>query len=358
MSIRFSSEEAFDHVLHVVLAQGLTSPLKRSLLKHGFKDIHAFHMLDDCIIDSLTYDSLEGGDDVPISASDKTLAANFLEYIVHRHCMNDPIKDNWKTVTKDDFDEFRRTTANLIQPRRFLNMTPGLAPESKQASCIESRYQTTTPHIDRETRCNPQKEPDTLSVENHLPQPYLHGTLSGNFTTLMILIGDDAGSTDLVQARAKRNGHGVKKGSHDIMTVIEASVLSLIPPPSVPHRFSRTSIEMGCATLGEIFMPWERGKLNTPVHSVPQAKSIEDDLTDNLDFIPVRNGASHQFRSKKLMELSSTHKVIEVSNCCPRWVHVRQDSSLFNQKAFPCLRLSLPKDVTPHFTRHVFTDIA
>jgi hypothetical protein len=166
-------------------------------------------------------------------------------------------------------------------------------------------------------------------------------------------------STDLSQARAKRNGHGVKKGSHDIVTVIEASVLSLIPPPSVPHRFSRTSIEMEYATSEEIFMPWERGKLNTPVHSAPQANSIEDDLSDNLDFIPVRNDASHQFRLNKGMEkLSSTHKVIGVSKCCPRWVHVRQDSSVLNQNAFPCLRLSLPKDVTPHFTRHEFMDIA
>jgi hypothetical protein len=46
-----TSKIALDHVMDIVLARGPTSPLKQSLLKHGFTDIDAFHMLDDQIID-------------------------------------------------------------------------------------------------------------------------------------------------------------------------------------------------------------------------------------------------------------------------------------------------------------------
>jgi hypothetical protein len=76
-----ASKVAFDHVKQNVLAQGDFSPLKQTLMKIGFKDIHAFHMLDDCIIDCLTYDKPGGEMDVPLPMFDKILIDSFLGYM-------------------------------------------------------------------------------------------------------------------------------------------------------------------------------------------------------------------------------------------------------------------------------------
>jgi hypothetical protein len=82
---RNSSKNAFDHVLDKVLNRGDTSPLKKSLIKNGFTDIHSLAMISDDIIDTLTYDDPDNSlTDVPIITADKALLSIFFGFVLHR----------------------------------------------------------------------------------------------------------------------------------------------------------------------------------------------------------------------------------------------------------------------------------
>jgi hypothetical protein len=103
---RALAKAAFDHVLDVVLGCDNTSPLKKSLLRERFNDVHSFCQLTNEIIDDLQYDT-DTEKDIRVTAGDKGLLKAFLDYISYRHRNGNPIEDNWTDITVEEFDTFR-----------------------------------------------------------------------------------------------------------------------------------------------------------------------------------------------------------------------------------------------------------
>jgi hypothetical protein len=89
MSTRTSSRAAF--VLGTVLERDETTPLKRALIRHGYTDIHALTLLSDDVISSLTHDEPEGDFDIPILKFEKAFISTFLDCILHRNNIGNPM---------------------------------------------------------------------------------------------------------------------------------------------------------------------------------------------------------------------------------------------------------------------------
>jgi hypothetical protein len=135
MATKYSSKAAFDHVLDVILERDDSTPLKRALLQQGYNDIHALAILSDDVINSLTHDDPKGKVDVPILNFEKALISAFLDFIIHRNNINNPVGSDWKSITKEEFDDFRIDPTYLAQ-RRNLPTTFGISSISATPSTI------------------------------------------------------------------------------------------------------------------------------------------------------------------------------------------------------------------------------
>jgi hypothetical protein len=92
MATRSSSRISFDHILDVVLERDDSTPLKRALLQQGYNDIHALAVLTNDVIDSLTYDNPDDEEfEVPIMKFERALISTFLDFIIHRNNINNPV---------------------------------------------------------------------------------------------------------------------------------------------------------------------------------------------------------------------------------------------------------------------------
>jgi hypothetical protein len=96
---RSQARAAFNYILDNVLGKDNKSPLKSALLCEGINDIF-----------SLVTFPLEYINDQDIlknvQTCDKNLLCYFSEYIVFRHANNDPINDDWMSVTPESFHSF------------------------------------------------------------------------------------------------------------------------------------------------------------------------------------------------------------------------------------------------------------
>jgi hypothetical protein len=117
MTTRGSSRAAFDHVLDIVLARGDDTPLKQALIQNGYTDNHALTLLSIDVIDTLTYNESETTTDVQVLRFEKALISAFLDFIIHRNLNNNPVGNNWTSITKEAFDEFR-IDPNYLASRR------------------------------------------------------------------------------------------------------------------------------------------------------------------------------------------------------------------------------------------------
>ena len=100
------AKEAFDHVVNVgfqVLKEGL---LYKTLVKPGDNDVMATITLCDSDIDSLTYDRSDTVKDTPLTRNDKNLLCIFQDYILHCHSIGDPIRQDWLSISTEDFEDF------------------------------------------------------------------------------------------------------------------------------------------------------------------------------------------------------------------------------------------------------------
>jgi hypothetical protein len=96
MATRSSSRLSFDHILDVVLEKDDNTPLKQALLQQGYIDIHALAVLTNDVIDSVTFDNPDEEEfEVPILKFEKALISTFLDFIIHRNNINNPVGNNW-----------------------------------------------------------------------------------------------------------------------------------------------------------------------------------------------------------------------------------------------------------------------
>jgi hypothetical protein len=138
MVTKYSSKAAFDHVLDVILKRDDSTPLKRALLQQGYNDL-----LSDDVINSITHDDPKGKVDVPILKFEKALISAFPDFIIHRNNINNPVGSDWKSITKEEFDDFRIDPTYLAQ-RRNLPTTFGISSISATPSAIPKLSPPTT----------------------------------------------------------------------------------------------------------------------------------------------------------------------------------------------------------------------
>jgi hypothetical protein len=92
--------------IDIVLARGDGSSLKKSLIQHGYTDIHDLVLLNDDAISSLSYDEPERGLDVSLLKFEKALKSTFLDFVIHRNSGNNMIRNDWIKITKEEFENF------------------------------------------------------------------------------------------------------------------------------------------------------------------------------------------------------------------------------------------------------------
>ena len=135
VSTRREAQEAFNHVLDVVLVRKDDSPLKKALVSEGISDMFSLVTVDFDAIDTLTYDKSDAEKNVPLTRGDKGLLKTFLRFLSHRSNSGNPIGDKWKDITREEFDEFR---ASAVQTLQAINSTSAsaLPPTSTSSSLM------------------------------------------------------------------------------------------------------------------------------------------------------------------------------------------------------------------------------
>jgi hypothetical protein len=128
---------AFNHVTQNVLAN---ANITKSLREDGIKEISGLISLHDQQVEDLTY--LESDPNNPIAYFLKKgeigLIKSFI-HVVHYHDeIGNPIGDDWRSITQDEFDQFR---CNTKYTRRFAS----LASLSTPAASTPSSASVTTP---------------------------------------------------------------------------------------------------------------------------------------------------------------------------------------------------------------------
>lgn len=113
---RVNAKLAFDHILDVVLGRDNESGLKKALLKEGYNEINDFCTLTKDVIDYLTYDTDEV-ENIRVTNGDKGKVLAFIDYIIYCDEVGEPIGDAWTSITPEDFDTFRTSTAYIARLR-------------------------------------------------------------------------------------------------------------------------------------------------------------------------------------------------------------------------------------------------
>ncbi len=150
------AKAAYQHVIENVLGKQTDSPLSLALKHDGLDNLYAFLNINDADIDDLKYDKPDGSaTDVKVNKGDKQIICIFHLYIKHRSNSGNPINDDWLSVTKDMFNEYRSITY----------FSHASAPMSSTTSSSTSSMSTHKPPMTpveifcRGVKCNPSLFP-------------------------------------------------------------------------------------------------------------------------------------------------------------------------------------------------------
>jgi hypothetical protein len=113
-----AAKDAFTYVLENVLEN---ENVTRALKHEGIDNIISFVKLTGDIVDNLAYHDPNPNIQKlhKLKIGEIGLIKSFIHY-VHFHEETNPIGNDWKSITMDDFDQFR---ANLTYTRRFASLS-------------------------------------------------------------------------------------------------------------------------------------------------------------------------------------------------------------------------------------------
>src|SRR6478672_1905275 len=125
-STRSSKASVMEHILENVFAQQSDSPLSRALKENGYTFPEDFLMESDATIDTLEYLD-DAGKKQTIVKGTAGLLKTFKQFVAHQHNQGiDYIDDDdWKAITRTEFNTFRVTHANQSTP---IVVTPAQVP--------------------------------------------------------------------------------------------------------------------------------------------------------------------------------------------------------------------------------------
>ena len=104
---RSQAQIVFHHVFNNVLGRTKDTPLQKFFIAEGIQDIFALVTINKSDFDKDLYVNVDDGADQKISRGDQRLVQVFLDYVTFRNSSNNPIGDDWTSITQDDFDSYR-----------------------------------------------------------------------------------------------------------------------------------------------------------------------------------------------------------------------------------------------------------
>jgi hypothetical protein len=110
-----ASKAAFVHVTDVILEN---SNITAAFKEGGIKDIPSILKLTNVTVKSLTFPDPNPNinEMYCLKMGEIKLIKTFIHYVYYRQEINQPINNQWLSVTQEDFDQFR---CNLDYTRRF-----------------------------------------------------------------------------------------------------------------------------------------------------------------------------------------------------------------------------------------------
>jgi hypothetical protein len=124
---REQSKNAFEHILTVVFGLTPTNPLMQALAIHQIASIEELLLLCPSQIEALSVVDATTGMATPVPMSRCNLIHAFRQYLIHQEQNGDPIDENWTSITKEEFDSYRRCPA-LIASQKIddFNLPPAV----------------------------------------------------------------------------------------------------------------------------------------------------------------------------------------------------------------------------------------
>jgi hypothetical protein len=114
---REQSKNAFEHILTVVFGLTPTDPLVQALAVDQIEDIEEFLSLPPRQIEALSVVDAITGAATPVRKPRRNLIHAFRQYLIHQEQIGDPIDENWTSITKEEFDSYRRSPALIASQK-------------------------------------------------------------------------------------------------------------------------------------------------------------------------------------------------------------------------------------------------
>ena len=110
---------ALSYIINHVFQVEDDNSLELALESKGCKDIYDLISMTDIDIDSLTY-TIDKNTIVKLQACLRNKIKLLQQYITYRYCSNEPIGNDWKSITEEKFDNYR-TSTYFVEPHVQLN---------------------------------------------------------------------------------------------------------------------------------------------------------------------------------------------------------------------------------------------
>ncbi len=131
-----------EHVVTVILKQPMDGPLSKALARGGIHTITDVLALSQSERDALTYHDVYGTVR-PLAIGHKNLLRMLKLYGAYCEAEGSPIVD-WRTITKKDFDDFRRSRAGLRASEWYDTVAPATTPVVLPKSSLSTVPTTTS----------------------------------------------------------------------------------------------------------------------------------------------------------------------------------------------------------------------
>jgi hypothetical protein len=139
-SVRISQMAAFNHVTQIVL---VNANITKALREDGIKEISGLISLDDQQVEDLTYLDSDPTNTTAycLKKGEIGIIKSFIHYVHYRDEIGNPIGDDWRNITQDDFDQF---CCNTMYTRRFASLASLGSPAPLASSFIPAPTPTTS----------------------------------------------------------------------------------------------------------------------------------------------------------------------------------------------------------------------
>jgi hypothetical protein len=130
---REQSKNAFEYIITVVFGLTPTDPLVLVLAADQIEDIEEFLSLHPRQIEALSLVDATTGTATPVRKPWRNLIHAFQQYLIHQEQIGVPIGENWTSLTQEEFDAYRHSSA-YVASQNGTTVAPPAIPMVTQAA--------------------------------------------------------------------------------------------------------------------------------------------------------------------------------------------------------------------------------